>query len=151
METSTDNLTITFSVVLMLFGVASCIYGVYLLRKQSAVMALAQTEGKIIKSELTPDDDALVLYFEYEYRISGVRYTSSQIVPEGREYSLFGIPEKYPLGTATTVYYNPNNPKEAFLERGNNNTAILYIVIGMVDIIFWVAYMLGFNVFFFLK
>jgi hypothetical protein len=133
--------------IMLPFGIAACIYGASLWRKRQAVMTWAQTEGKIILSELRPGDETLDLFFSYEYHVSGVRYTSSQIVPENQEHSPFGIPDRYPVGATTTVYYNPDNPKDAVLEHGNNILAFASIGVGVIVIIFSIAYMFGFNVF----
>ncbi len=57
----------------------------------------------------------------YSYEVNGKKYKGSVIVPgdvtlAGNDYAE-KIVARYPASSDVTVYYNPNNPEDAFLER----------------------------------
>ncbi len=55
----------------------------------------------------------------YSYRVMGQDYQSNVIAP-GLQVGGSGAPkvvERYPIGSQVTVYYNPQNPGEAVLEK----------------------------------
>ncbi|MCC5830510.1 MAG: DUF3592 domain-containing protein [Phycisphaeraceae bacterium] len=59
---------------------------------------------------------------QYSYRVDGVTYTSDVVALGGNYDTSEGTParerlERYPVGAQVEVYYNPQNPEEACLER----------------------------------
>lgn len=59
----------------------------------------------------------------YSYNVSGREY-QSQIIKAGEQFLNVGgsiianqVIQRYPVGSNVTVYYNPQNPGEAALER----------------------------------
>jgi len=57
----------------------------------------------------------------YSYEVDGKKYKNGVIVPgdmmlAGNEYAE-KIVARYPAGSDVTVFYNPNRPEDAFLER----------------------------------
>ncbi len=151
MDLSSVNLMLVSGGILSLFGVAACVYGALQWQAYHRRQAWLTTQGKIIRSQLVGEGEDATADIEYEYSVAGVRYTSRNLVPENTGYVPSTMVERYIAGKPVTVYYNPDNPKQTLLERGNNILAIVFIGVGMIQIIFSVAYMFGFNVFSFLK
>jgi hypothetical protein len=94
--------------------------------KRSAAQAQswATTSGRVILSTLEArrgSKGGTVYYpvVHYQYRVHAMNYESRKIMP-GMEWGGSGAPAiiaKYPTGSTVTVYYNPENPAEALLER----------------------------------
>jgi hypothetical protein len=93
--------------------------------KHQASLAWHMTSGKIIKSrvEVTGGESASVSpRIAYEYDVYGRTYQSEQIRAggiyiTGPHRSAYDIVDTYPVGATVTVYYDPNNPEDAALER----------------------------------
>lgn len=73
----------------------------------------------------------------YEYRVNGKRY-SGQRVGIGEDlgdHDVAGTLERYPQGASVTVYYDPDNPAEAVLERdapeGIWSAIIIFLVVSI--------------------
>ena len=85
--------------------------------------------GKIMQSEIeksygsyrasAPSKEAVIVY---RYQVNDAFFTSDRVLWGGETYSYaFSEPDrllsKYPVGKFISVYYNPENPAEAVLER----------------------------------
>jgi len=104
---------------------------IYRRSKESTAMRQAsqswsQTQGVVILSrvevsggEITSVTPRVV----YQYDVNGQRYQSEQIRAGDRfmqmtsSRSAYDTIDRYPVGTQVTVFYNPQNPTEAALER----------------------------------
>lgn len=88
--------------------------------------AWRQTTGIVVKSrvevsggETTSVNPRVV----YEYEVGGRRYSSEQIRAGDRFFAMrssgdaYDIVDRYPVGTAIAVFYDPNDPNQAALER----------------------------------
>lgn len=94
--------------------------------RQSAAKAQdwAATTGRVTLSTLEArrgSKGSTVYYpvIQYQYRVHAMDYESRKIMP-GMEWGGSGaqaIVAKYPADSTVTVYYNPENPAEALLER----------------------------------
>lgn len=103
---------------------------------REAALTWPSVPGVVVRSDVevneTPslDPNGVTIYrrselpvIEYVYRVAGQEY-HSQTVRAGDRYSNFGVSANkerilaaYPAGATVTVYYNPENPSEAALER----------------------------------
>ena len=85
------------------------------------------TTGVIVKSRVevrggstTTSVDAKIVY---EYEVGGQQYQGEQIRVDDRHRVLqvggqaYEMVDRYPMGASVTVYYNPDDPAEAGLER----------------------------------
>lgn len=86
----------------------------------------------------------------YQYRVNGTDYQSRKISP-GMEWGGSGAPAvvaRYPTGSQVSVYYNPDNPTEALLERKAPSVMIwLWITLVIVNIFLCgMAALLGFTI-----
>lgn len=75
----------------------------------------------------------------YEYRVDGQVYRSSRLYfgPEVGGTLASRKALKYPVGETVKVYYKPENPSEAVLER---NAPALLFLLGMVAFIVFLAF-----------
>ena len=82
-----------------------------------------------------------VLDIKYVYKVLEQSYENNQFSfgSEGTGYDTQkkaeGILAKYPVGSQVTIYYEPNNPQQAVLERKYDSTgAILAVIVGVLGI-----------------
>ena len=93
-------------------------------RTAAQAQSWATTTGRVILSTLEArrgSKGGTVYYpvVQYQYRVHAMDYESRKIMP-GMEWGGSGaqaVVAKYPTGSTVTVYYNPENPAEALLER----------------------------------
>lgn len=131
------GITLTIVVVGVILTVATLLplglIGRHLHRrsKQAAAMRQASqswpsTSGRVIKSRVEVrggDHTSVDSRVIYEYNISGQVYQGQQIRAGDSFFSVhtsqdaYRTIDQYPEGASVTVYYNPDNPAEAALER----------------------------------
>ena len=83
------------------------------------------TAGIVIKSrvEVTGGENTTVSpRIVYEYGVGGQTYQNDKLRPGDRFFSVssgsaYDVVDRYPVGSAVIVYYNPANPAESGLER----------------------------------
>jgi len=73
----------------------------------------------------------------YSYQATGQVYQGNKVAP-GPEVGGMGankVVARYPMGTQVMVYYNPENPSEALLERGTPSIVkVLWISLVAADV-----------------
>jgi hypothetical protein len=128
-------LSIVFSIIVSILCTVVPIGGViwYLYSRkqkantiQQASQTWLETLGTVIKSrvevsggEVTSVSPRVI----YEYEVSGVMYQGDQIRAGDKFWSVgtsqeaYRTIDQYPEGQVVIVYYNPDNPAEATLER----------------------------------
>ncbi|HSR02462.1 MAG TPA: DUF3592 domain-containing protein [Methylophilaceae bacterium] len=95
-------------------------------------------QGKITQSELierkrsNKNSDIISVYsakIEYQYEIDDNNYTGAEIKwADGNSDKILALIKKeHPAGSSVTVYYNPQKPNEAILQKG---LSLGYILIG---------------------
>lgn len=91
---------------------------------REAAQAWRSTTGTVLMSSVQ-SGHAGTLYpvVVYQYEVNGQSY-QSQIIKAGEQYLNIRIAgqaqetvNRYPIGAAVTVYYNPDNPSVSALER----------------------------------
>jgi hypothetical protein len=120
-------------------------------KKSEASQTWPSTSGTVMVSEIresssTDDDGYTRTYYhpkvEYGYEVAGQAFTGKNIsfggqVGYGSPSQVNPVLAKYPLGANVTVYYNPEKPSEAVLERKAGGFkflmtgGILLLVIGL--------------------
>jgi hypothetical protein len=71
----------------------------------------------------------------YSYQVSGQSYQGMKLAP-GPEVGGSGaakVVSKYPVGAQVMVFYNPQNPSEAVLERKAPGLWIMWLLLGIFD------------------
>jgi hypothetical protein len=134
-------------VILLIFG-GGGVYLIYLSRKTSAQAQGSQnwpsTAATIIRSEVgqsvnNSSDGPRTSYHpvvEYTYHVGGQELTGKRIafgpVKAGsRTTGAEAVLAKYRLGSVVTVYFNPQNPAEAVLEKQAAGATTM-LVLGIV-------------------
>ena len=86
----------------------------------------ASTTGKVVTSrvEVSGGDHTTVSpHIVFQYAVYGMEYSNSQIkagdvhMSTYSSRSAYDIVDKYPVGAAVTVYYDPEHPEQSALER----------------------------------
>lgn len=93
-------------------------------RQAQASRNWTPTAGRIVDAKLERMGvrrNLLRPHLEYEYHVAGRHYASTRRVFEGlqlyEDRAAQAILARYPAGQAVTVYYDPDQPSEATLER----------------------------------
>jgi hypothetical protein len=83
------------------------------------------------------------VYIRYEYTVAGIAYTSLSIDAIDTLSHPPSYANRFPVGEAVTVYYNPKNPSDAVLEPGFvfisqafGGLSFYFLVVGVCFIIF---------------
>lgn len=148
---STRNLGVLIAVgVLGLIALGVLIRTVQAWRKASTSKNWPSTTGTVLSATVaagrTPGRNGVSYYplVVYQYTIDGQHYTGnrlgfgSQVGVGIQSLAARGL-ANYPVGGSVPVYYNPNNPADAVLERrasGNwGNVLVLVILLAAMGIV----------------
>ena len=95
----------------------------FMRRRMATVSQWPSTMGTVIASYLerrsSSDGSTNYPVVQYSYQVGGRTYQSSKLAP-GPEVGGTGagkVVTRYPAGAQVMVFYDPNNPAEAVLER----------------------------------
>lgn len=130
--------------ILFCVGLGTLLYAfVFLPWKVKTCQSWPQVEGEIVSAELTrsgmgqPGQANTVFGADiaYSYRVQGRPLKAHKVKPGGQlELSIPGFAEKklkhYTVGQSVAVYYNPKQPKEAYIEI-NEEVSAFYGAIGL--------------------
>jgi hypothetical protein len=109
-------------------------------RKEAGFSSWSTGEGKM--EVLTfPGRPGLInnAVMKYTYSVNGQDYVGKNLTLYPN--TLFGkgslqpIKDKYAEGSRVTVYYNPENPKEAVLEKETGNMKVYFLVWGILNVL----------------
>jgi hypothetical protein len=124
-----------------IIGVALFGYGLYLRSTLRSCQRWPQTTGTVTQAGLDTDD-GIRLSVIYAYTVNGAGYSSSRIqfgTPTTyiRRSSADAAVSQYPVGSQVTVYYDPENPAEAVLDRTSPG-GLEYIIFGIIMLVMMV-------------
>jgi hypothetical protein len=110
-------------------------------RKMAAVQGWPSTMGTVPMSTLEwrrsgNRGSAAYPVVQYSYQVNGMMYQGQKIAP-GMEAGGTGagkVVERYPAGAQVMVFYDPNNPADAVLERKAPAQWILWLVLAVIDV-----------------
>jgi Ca2+/Na+ antiporter len=122
------------------FGIGLILYGLYSMILVNRSRGWSSTEGRIVSSriEYAPNSKTdFEAAIEYEYIVDGKLYYNSRTRLSGNtetaRYEAEARTEKYPRGKSVTVYYAPENPQNATLERNLRNlNPYVWFLMGMI-------------------
>lgn len=139
----------------IIFGICLLGLGFYFQKKAESIDRWPSINGKVIATKvvqstieksLRSNDGAtesklsFCPVIEYEYTVNDKRYTSDRLSLSVDQRSspryLEPILKKYAPGTAVKVFYNPDNPADAVLEKVNLLHWIFY-VFGAIWLAVW--------------
>jgi uncharacterized protein DUF3592 len=124
----------------------------FMRRKMSQVSQWPSTMGTVMMStiELRSSSESGSTEYpvvQYSYRVAGQGYQSLKLAP-GPEVGGTGarkIVARYPAGAQVMVFYNPQNPSEAVLERNAPAQWLMWLLLvifdcvlcGVIPLIWW--------------
>ncbi len=121
-----EKLIVVLSICGSLFIFDAIFLGMILVTRRKVAQASTwpSTLGTVTLSmiQMRHSNDGSTPYpvVQYSYQVTGQPYQGSKVMP-GPEVGGTGarkVVERYPAGAQVMVYYNPQNPSEALLERG---------------------------------
>jgi len=140
---------LNLSIFLCTFGLIFIVGNFFLYReivrtqnRENATLIWPTVPGEITISKVNRRHDSEHGYVEYPhvsytYEVNGKKHHSSNIMAGGE---LGGVKvestlARYPLGANVTVYYDPQNPKDAVLEPGNKTISKgLWLMLALMNI-----------------
>ncbi len=114
--------------------------GSHLLRRNS----LAQTQGIVVTSRLRPSD---VRHYEivYEFAVDRRRYRSDEVTfahtgSRNQKFALDYV-QRYPVGMAVTVFYDPADPGFSVLEPSSTEFYLIlfFLPVGLFLFCLWIV------------
>ena len=151
------NMTLLLTVgiiVFVLFILNAVFLGIifFMRRKMAAVSQWPSTMGVVQMSTIEQRSSSEGGYtdypvVQYSYQISGQTYQSMKLAP-GPEVGGTGarkVVAKYPAGAQVMVFYNPQNPSDAVLERKAPAQWLMWLLLiicdcalcGVIPVIWW--------------
>jgi hypothetical protein len=122
-------------------GLAIGIFFVRAIARQRATRAWLAARGQVAESRIQDNGSSLEPYVKYTYVVRGTTYTSDRIAPNNyvtsapaSAASLASAIARYPAGKSVDVYYDPNSPDNAVLEK--TDAIFPNIVILSVSLVF---------------
>src|SRR5690349_15269896 len=110
-------------------------------RKVKAVSGWPDTSGTVVASQIEwrSDSEGSTQYpaVLYSYTVMGQSYSSTRIAP-GVEMGGSGagkVVARYPVNSQVTVYYNPQNPSDAVLEKKAGSQILFWGLLILFDCI----------------
>lgn len=103
--------------------------------KWSYVMGTVRTSTTEYRSS-GDDGGANYPVVHYSYQVGGQPYEGYRIAPGGEVGGIGAakVAARYPVGAHVQVFYNPQNPSEAYLEKKAHSQIVLWIVLIVVDL-----------------
>ncbi len=146
-------------ILCIIIGICLLGLGFYFQKKAETIEKWPDITGKVIATKVVQTTSArslnrredsaaqsTVSYYpviEYEYTVNDKRYTSDRLSSQSFDQRLKSSPrylepilKKYAPGTAVKVFYNPDNPADAVLEKVNTMHWIFY-VFGTIWLAVW--------------
>jgi hypothetical protein len=111
----------------------------FMRRKMAAVNQWPSTMGTVVSSGIDrrSSSDGYTDYpsVQYSYRVNGQPYQGAKIAP-GMEVGSTGagkVVARYPAGAQVMVFYNPQNPSEAVIERKAPAHWLMWLILVIFD------------------
>ena len=114
---------------------------IYFMRRRMAVVSTwPSTMGTVVNSflEQRSDSEGTTNYpvVQYSYQVAGQTYQSSKRAP-GMEVGGTGagkVIARYPVGAQVMVFYDPQKPSDAVLERNAPAQWLMWLLLGVFDL-----------------
>ncbi|MFT3892399.1 MAG: DUF3592 domain-containing protein [Anaerolineales bacterium] len=136
------NLLLTVGIIVVVLFILNAIFLtiIFFMRKRMAVVSQwPSTMGNVVMSTIDrrSSSDGYTDYpvVQYSYQIGGQTYQSTKLAP-GPEVGGTGarkVVAKYPAGAQVMVFYNPQNPGEAVLERKAPAQWLMWLMLILFD------------------
>ncbi|HTY98378.1 MAG TPA: DUF3592 domain-containing protein [Rhodocyclaceae bacterium] len=121
-----NTLFIAVALLFVVGGIFSIAPAVKTIQLARASLAWPTAPGRVTVAEVREDYDSRGRYctprIAFEYQVDGRSYESDSLLvgttPSGSMPYARSVTEKYPVGAAVRVAYNPADPQRAVLEPG---------------------------------
>jgi len=152
---NTELLLIVGIILFVLFILNIVFLGIifFMRRKMAAVSQWPSTMGTVTSSHLerrhSSDDGGFTDYpvVQYSYQVSGQVYQGTKLAP-GPDVGGSGagkVVGRYPAGAQVMVFYNPQNPSDAVLERKAPAQWLMWLILvifdcalcGVIPVLWW--------------
>lgn len=140
---NTELLLVVGIIAFVLFILNVVFLGVifFMRRKMAAVSQWPSTMGTVIASYLErrrSSDSGSTNYpvVQYSYQVSGQAHQGAKIAP-GPEVGGSGagkVVARYPAGAQVMVFYNPQDPADAVLERKAPAQWLMWLILAIFDL-----------------
>ncbi len=125
---------------LMLLGGGLLFLGIRAKRTAGASRAWPSAQGTIVSSQLLASGRGKSRWYKaqvsYTFAANGQSYTGERVMfGDARSSSMAkeqGVVDRYKQGAAVEVFYNPQQPQDAVLERRTSGTTLTYLILGTV-------------------
>ncbi len=119
----------------ILAGLATAIWGGLLLARSRRTLSWPAAKGRIEVAEPSSPENDLLPLIEYSYTVEGRTFRGrlrfpAGTQPQGPEFAASFV-RKYPAGSEVAVYYDPEDPRQSVLERGNQGGDWLVLALGL--------------------
>ncbi|HNQ93037.1 MAG TPA: DUF3592 domain-containing protein [Anaerolineales bacterium] len=135
---------------MMTVGILGCVFVIlnvvflaiifFTQRKMNAVQSWSSAMGTVMASYLerrsSSDGSTNYPVVQYSYQVGGQAYQGAKIAP-GMEVGGTGagrVVEKYPQGAQVMVFYDPNNPSDAVLEKKARAQWLMWLLLVVFDV-----------------
>jgi hypothetical protein len=140
--------------IVLIFNVIFLAVLFFMRRKMQQVSTWSSTMGTVLMSTIERRSSSEGGYtdypvVQYSYQINGQAYQSYKLAP-GPEVGGSGarkVVAKYPSGAQVMVFYDPQNPSDAVLEKKAPAQWVLWLILAIFDCIlcgilpiFWFAF-----------
>jgi hypothetical protein len=138
-----NELLLTVGIIVFVLFILNAVFLsiIFFMRRRMAIVSQwPATMGNVIMStiERRSSDDGYTNYpvVQYSYQVGGQTYQSNKLAP-GPEVGGTGagkVIAKYPAGAHVMVFYNPQNPSEAVLERKAPAQWLMWLILVIFDV-----------------
>ena len=116
-------------------GAVAVLFGIGILQRSKETWSWPSTQGRIVSSAINsvmsfdidnPRAENYEPVITYNYAVAGKLHEGKRIRLTGMTYHKAwarGIAKRYRVGRTVTVYYDPDSPEKAVLERGTDGIA----------------------------
>ena len=134
------GLVLVVTAGLALLGGGLLFIGIRSKRAAQASRAWSSTQGTVDSSQVITSGSQRSQWFKaqvtYTFTVNGQRYTSDKVFfGDARSSSRpkeQRVADRYQAGGPVEVFYNPQQPQEAVLERRTGGSTMVYLVLGSV-------------------
>jgi hypothetical protein len=133
----------TFGILGFVFLVVNVVFlGIiyFTQRKMNTVAKWSYVMGavKISTTEYRDSGDSGAYYpvVHYSYQVGGQPYEGYRIAPGGEVGGIGAgkVAARYPVGAHVQVFYNPQKPSEAFLEKKAHGQILMWVILIILDL-----------------
>jgi hypothetical protein len=146
MSSDTSNVFLCLAPLFFLLAAIFIVVGILNRNKAKKAGGWPSVPGKVIEARLEehastdPEDFSMANFrpvIAYQYEVNSQVYTSNKTGVIAMNYDQKTAQKKldaFPVGSALTVYYNPEKPEDALLNP-SKGTANIFLIIGIVALV----------------